>query len=307
MTHPQDMPVKAIAPWFGSNRMLAQNVADELGVCDWIGIPFVGGMAELPKLRARTIVANDVHRHVINLARAMKDPALGPALYRKLRRYVLHPDAVIVAQQRCELREREFDSEAELFGNDRNRLRAVGDVAPDLLWAEDYFVSAWGSRSHTAGSKDEFSSGMSIRWTANGGDSAVRFHNAVRSIPAWRKALKNTSFTTLDGLEFLGKCRDVEGHGIYCDPPFPGAGDRYKYTVDAEYQAHLAERAASFDQARVVMRFYDHDLIRRLYPQDQWTWLRFRGRTQANKDAPEILIINGPSYANRQGLLQGTA
>lgn len=65
--------ISCLAPWFGSNRMLAHEVGRALSGCEWVGIPFAGGMAELPQIRARTIVANDLHKHIINLAEVVAD------------------------------------------------------------------------------------------------------------------------------------------------------------------------------------------------------------------------------------------
>lgn len=39
--------ITALAPWFGSNRMLARYVGEELAGCQWVGVPFAGGMAEI--------------------------------------------------------------------------------------------------------------------------------------------------------------------------------------------------------------------------------------------------------------------
>jgi DNA adenine methylase len=273
------MKLTAVAPWFGSNRMLAARVGEIMGSLKWIGVPFAGGMSELFHLRARTVVANDLHRHIINLARVIADPQLGPALYRRLRRMVLHPDELSDAQFRCEIKE---GMETRGF-------------EPDLEWATDYFVCAWMSRSHSAGSSDEFSSGMSLRWNANGGDSATRYFNAARSIPAWRRALSHCSFTCIDAIDFIGKCRDEPGNGIYCDPPFPGPGDRYKHRVDENFQRRLCDVVGRFSQCRVVMRFYDHALIREIYREPKWCWNHLRGRTQANKEAPEVILTNWDS------------
>lgn len=292
------MKTTAVAPWFGSNRMLAANVGALMGKREWIGVPFAGGMCEIPHLQARTINANDLHRHVINLARVMADPIMGPDLYRRLRRLVLHPDFVIVAQERCAMREQESKPATGLFASgERDRVRD-DDTAPDAIWALDYFVSAWFSRSHSAGSSDEFSNGMSVRWNASGGDSARRVQSAISSIPAWRRALRGVTFTTMDAIEFLAKCKDEPTHGVYCDPPFPGPGDRYKHNIDVAYQRRLAARVSEFKAARVVMRFYDHPLIRELYPESIWQWHTFTGRTQANKDAPELLLTNSSSKGN---------
>ena len=40
-------PITALAPWFGSNRTLAENVGRALAGCEWVGVPFAGGMCEL--------------------------------------------------------------------------------------------------------------------------------------------------------------------------------------------------------------------------------------------------------------------
>lgn len=295
----ETMKINCIVPAFGSDRMQSPIIGRELGDCEWLGIPFAGGMSVVLHAQARTIILNDLHRHVINLARTLADRSTGPALYRKLRRYVLHPDAVVISQARCEIREQNLEREFDLFsGPDRNIARQI-DPSPDLLWAEDYFVSAWMSRSHHALADDEFSTGISLRWNANGGDSAARYRNAVSGLKAWRKIFrdKNCSFSTIDALLFLETCKDQDRHSIYCDPPFPGAGDRYKFKVDERFQKNLAAKVATFEHTRVVMRFYDHPLIRELYPESHWTWCFNKGRTQANKDAPEILLLNGPSFA----------
>lgn len=68
-------PIKiaAVAPWFGSARSLQRRPAEELGVLEWCGVPFAGGMPELQFIQTRGGVANDLHRHVINLARAIRN------------------------------------------------------------------------------------------------------------------------------------------------------------------------------------------------------------------------------------------
>jgi len=58
----------------------------------------------------------------------------------------------------------------------------------------------------------------------------------------------------------------------------------------------LADKLATFTTARVVCRFYDHPLVRELYPEQRWTWRHLAGgRKQTNGDAPEVLLLNGPS------------
>jgi DNA adenine methylase len=46
----------------------------------------------------------------------------------------------------------------------------------------------------------------------------------------------------------------------------------------------------------VVVRFGDHPLIRELYPESHWTWVRQTSRAQSNDDVREVLLLNGRSY-----------
>lgn len=272
--------VSAIAPWFGSNRSLAAKVGEQLAGCAWVGVPFAGGMCELSHIAARTIVVGDMHRHVISLARAVADDELRPLLVRRLTRKVFHPDELSYAQSLC----REVEG---------------GSFAPPLLdWAEAYFVCCWMARSGIAGTADEFTGRVSLRWNANGGDSNVRYRNAIRSMVAFSRTARRCTFDVIDAFDLLARVEDNEEHGIYCDPPFPDAGKRYRHnsgdTLKDQRAWHTRLRdAVGFNNTRVVMRYYDHPLIRELYPVGQgWMWLHLSGgKTQHGKDAPEVLIV----------------
>ena len=119
--------ITTLAPWFGSNRMLASEVGKSLQGCRWVGVVFAGGMSELLHIDAPTMVVNDLHRHVINLARVVGDEVLGPKLYRRLRRLTFHPDELRTAQFLCDGWE---------------RVEEVHTPEARLKWAENYFVTS---------------------------------------------------------------------------------------------------------------------------------------------------------------------
>lgn len=279
----------AIAPWFGSNRTLAENVGKALDGCRWVGVGFAGGMSELLHIRASTIVVNDLHAHVLNLACTIADTAHGAELASRLANLPYHPDVLARAQERC--RAREAEAGEEWFGG-----RTDVDT-PNVDWAVDYFVAAWMSRNGTAGTKGEFTGTYSIRWDANGGDSNTRYRNAVAGLESWSRVMRQCTFTRTDVLNFLLKVKDHPEHGVYCDPPFPEVGDGYKYTFDENDQRRLAMLLARFKKCRVVVRFYDHPLIRELYPESAWAWHRFEGKKQTNEVASEEVLLT----RNQQG------
>lgn len=272
--------IGAIAPWFGSARLLAPTVGRLLKGASWVGIPFAGSMAEVPYIRARTIVVNDLHKGVITLARVVADETLGPKLYRRLRRHALHPDDLAESQSICRDIEKLSDSYNVL--NEEAILR----------WAEHMFVASWLARSGSAGTKTEFDAKLALRWAAGGGDSAVRFQNAIKSINAWRRSLRRATFSSMDVFVFLEKCKDIPRHAIYCDQPFPGGpGDKYKFHFTLKQTEQLSRELLRFNRARVVSRFYDHPIVRDLYPESKWVWHHIAGRKQTNDTAPEVLLV----------------
>lgn len=275
--------ISALAPWFGSNRTLAANVGTALSGCRWVGVPFAGGMCELAHITATTVLVGDVHAHILNLAAVASCPDLNRELRERLAGLPAHPDVLCAAQERC--REREAQLEAEWFGVD-NRIQVS-----DLAWACDYFVCCWLSRSGSAGTNREFFAPHSVRWDAEGGDSATRFRNAAEALADWQAIMRRCNFVRTHALKFLAAVKDRDGHGVYCDPPFPTVGDRYKHVFDEADQRTLAKKLASFKRVACVVRFYDHPLIRELYPADVWKWNHYEGRKQTNEVAAEEVLL----------------
>jgi site-specific DNA-adenine methylase len=79
--------VTALVPWYGAKRSMAGVIAGELGRHRSYWEPFCGSMAVLlAKDPVVTETVNDLHQDLVNLARVIQDPKLGPALYRRLRR-----------------------------------------------------------------------------------------------------------------------------------------------------------------------------------------------------------------------------
>lgn len=276
-----EMTTRAIAPWFGAARMIAESVGEELRGLRWVGVPFAGGMSELAHITAPTLVVSDLHRHVVNLASVVATRRR--ELATRLQRLPFHPEILTNAQTFCK-------------SNEPNGL-------DDIDAAAHYFVCVWMGRSHKAGTVDEFNGGLSRRWNGNGGDSNTRYRSALRSLAAWERVMRRCSFDTMDCFEFLQACKDESCHGLYVDAPWPDDGKKYRHTFTETQHRQLAMALRSFTKMRIVVRFGDHPLIRELYPEHYFTWRRLTSRTQANKDKAEALIINGPSHVSGNGKL----
>lgn len=272
------MKITALAPWFGSNRTLAVNVGASLKGCRWVGVPFAGGMCELAHIDARTVVVGDLHKQIINLANVLRHDKWGPQCIRALRRIPFHE---------CTL------ADAQAWISSLHWWKHPFDFDPPCnpRAAVEYFVCAWMGRNGTAGTARELNSGLSVRWDAGGGDSATRFRNATESLREWRDIFTRCTFVVRDVFDFLTDVKDIDGHGLYLDPPFPEVGDKYKHQFSRLNHCQLAEQLTAYDRCRVVCRFYDHPLIRELYPESAWTWHHFEGRRQTNTVGPEVLLV----------------
>jgi site-specific DNA-adenine methylase len=276
--------------YFGTNRTFAHHVGAELTGCSHVTIPFAGGMCEVPHIAARGVLLNDAHRHVINAAAVAADPLLGPQMYRRLRRVPFSEDALRLAQKRCRERERA----AELFS--LSLPPAVSD-ADRLQWAIDYFATSWMGRGGKGGTAGEFDGPLSVRFTGTGGDSATRFRSATTSLASWRRTFRRCNFSHEDFRVTLAGVKDQPGCGVYCDPPFPVAGEAYRHPFAEGDHCDLARLLGGLRHARVVVRYYRCDLTEELYPTGLWTWTGRQGRTQANSAREDCLIVNGPSLA----------
>lgn len=288
------MKIKAVAGWYGGNRTLAARVGDELGQLDWCGVPFCGGCPELPLIRCRGGVASDLHRHVVNLCRVIADDATAAQLVDLVRSRLFHPDELCDAQRRCEAIEESLDEvepDSPLWVRRLDRLDGI--YADKVRWAADYFVCCWMGRGGMAGKFGEFRQSLALRFTSSGGDSAKRYHSAIDSLRAWSAALRRWSFAIDDAFRVLSRVVDRRGHGVYCDPPWPQLGDDYNHRFHAEQHLELARVLSGFEHVRVVVRYGDHPIIRKLYPASRWRWVEQTSTNQRGGDVREVLIVNG--------------
>jgi site-specific DNA-adenine methylase len=264
-----------LLPWFGSNTENAASAGAMLRGCRWVGIPFAGGMSEVPYIDCKQILANDLHRHVVNLCRVIADNRERRWLVEQADALPYHPD-ILAMYQRDAVNEPDYSISS----------------APDGYAALCYFVSVWMGRGGKAGTTGEFDGSLPIRWNANGGGSNRRYRTAIEALDAWGETFRRCEFVCMDAFEFLDKCRDSRETGIFVDAPWPDAGEEYRHQFSDGDQTRLAERLMKFTQARVVVRFGEHPLIRSLYPESSgWTWHPLTSRNQANDVKPEFLIV----------------
>jgi DNA adenine methylase len=304
------MKIRSLAPWFGGKRTLAPEIVAELGEHTQYFEPFAGALSViLAKPPAQKETVNDLHGDITNLARIIQEVGWAEMLYERLQRVVM-----------CEgLLE---DAQAFLESE------PLVPEEPALERAYWFFIASWMGRNGTAGT-DRPDYQIAVRWTKNGGSPTQRFRNAVESMPAWHRRLLNAVVLQRDAFEIIDRFEDCPETAIYADPPYAaesrsnlsedgvatsgGGGGRYLHEFThagaglfgaQDDHARLADALRAYRHARIVVSAYDSPRYRELYR--GWTFVEktmqknlhaMSGRGARPMEAPEVLIINGPSMA----------
>jgi DNA adenine methylase len=212
----------------------------------------------------------------------------GPRLYRRLRRALASQELFKEARERC-----------------NSCFEINSDIQPDR--AHDYFFTSWTGMNGLAGTK-RYNLGFARRLTKSGGSPGKRLPSAVDSIPAFRRRLRNLTVLKTDGIQLAENIEDATGTVIYADPPYIVEGGRYQHGFTEEDHLRLAAALGRFRKTRIIVSYYEHPLLSDLYP--GWTkTTHVRRRSLAsqgwrgkenNAEAPEVLLINGPSLVAAQ-------
>lgn len=302
--------ITAIAPWFGGKRTLAPRIVETLGKHAQFFEPFCGGLSIIfAKEPARQETVNDLHGDLINLARVLQNPDAAPRLYDRLSRTLVCDDLLAEADHRIQ-------------GNAAQDI-PEDDLESRLDRAYWYFNVCWMARNGLAGTR-ETNYQLAVRWTAGGGSPAIRFRNAVESIPAWHQRLRNIVILNRDAFDIIPRFEDAEHTAIYVDSPYvpqtrtglsSGGSHSSQYMHDFDeansgnrqlFAGHhgdehdrLASLLRAFSKARIVVSYYDCPRVRTLY--DGWHFIECtmqknlhtqNKRGIGKQDAPEVLICN---------------
>lgn len=270
------MKTKSALSYFGSDSEVAGELAAMLDHCKHVTIPFVGGAAILPHLNARAIVCNDLNLYAINFYRVASGVDGDQLeLFQRCEKTLSHPHELEKAQH-------VIDETTYPYGSDET----------ELAWA--YWALCWIGRKGKGGTR-HMGGLPSVRRTANGGTNASRIRAAADDLKDWAQHFERCEWESMDFRKLLPKVADMKGCGVYCDPPWVGAGRDYLHTFSAEDHSELEFLLRRFAAATVVVRYGDCATIRDLYSAPCWRIIDASSRTQTNEVRGEIWITNKAS------------
>ncbi len=259
-----DMKVTALLSYYGGKRTLAPTIVELIGKHKSYWEPFCGSMAVLfAKPVCSTETVNDLHRDLINLARVIQDPELGEKLYDKLSR-------TLCAEQ--------------FFRESKERWISGGciDAGLDIDKAYDYFVVSWMGINGFSGTK-RYNYQFAVRWVDSGGHGAARWRSVTESIPAWHKRLRNVLIISRDAFNVIDNIADADNTVIYCDPPYITKSDDYIHDFKTEDHRRLSESLARFKKSHVIVSYYDHPDLAKLYA--GWVKIKIKKSRQSLRNA----------------------
>lgn len=295
-----DAKIKSTLPYYGGKRTMASEIVRELGPHKMYVEPCCGSLAVLfakPPCAIETV--NDLHGAVINLTMVLASDRWND-LYELVDRILLG-ETLIPSFQR-EIIE-EIEPPEAPYGVDIHHIEL----------AAHYMALSWIGRNGHSGSK-RTNMQIAVRWKQGGGSPGIRWRSAVDSVPAWHDRLKGVTILNRDLFDILPKLSDEDGTAIYVDPPYIEQGSKYKHKFCPEDHERLAIELRRFNKARVVVSYYDHERLDDLYVKHK-PWVKVDHTRNKNlhvqyrrgasrEDAPEVLLLNGPSIANKKGLFE---
>lgn len=276
----------ALVPWFGAKRSLAEKIVAAVGPhrCYWE--PFCGSLAVLlNKPVAGMETVNDLHRDLVNLARVVRDEELVRRLHWRLLRTL--PAEALFRESVAVVRAAPADP--------------IG--LPPSVTAErayHYLLTSWLGMNGVAGTSG-YHAGFARRFSSKGGAPGLRWVGVVDSLPFWHERLRAVMVLQTDGIEVCERIEDREGTVIYADPPYLLKGASYLHDFKREDHERLAAALARFKLTRVVVSYYAHPELARLYP--DWhrqivttnkAMVSSGKRTAGKVEAPELLLCNQP-------------
>lgn len=322
--------INAIVPWFGGKRTMAPDIVVELGKHTQYFEPFCGSMAVLfAKEQSQKETVNDLHGDLINLARVLQDRDAAEALYQRLGRTLFSEG--LLDQARVEL-----DVVSSQVAIENESVEPSPTACDRAYWyflaswmgrngtagtaRIDYQIAVrWtkGGGSPTVRFRNAVES---IPWWHERLQNVVILRRDAFDILNRFEDCKETAIYCdppyADETRSKGAIKNGRGgkylhefnHGHAFVPSILDSDlcnkcgkPKSEHVTDHE---RLVACLNEYKHARIVVSYYDSPRIRELYK--GWTFVSHarqkhlhaqNGRGARPKEAPEVLIVNGPSYA----------
>lgn len=220
----------------------------------------------------RKRIYNDINGDIVNLFRVMACDGLRRRLLRMLR--WTPPARQVFEEDREIFRQGEFSFKLVVCRVER---------AKKTLYRH---VFCFGGKTRTGGLAISTCDRKSIK-------EVLKYHNVLRSLSLFGRFFMDTVIENLDFADLIEKYGCKEQVVFFADPPYPGFSAYYSDNLSTDRHRELAVMLLE-TPAPSVCTFYDHKLIRNIYPDEAWTYEDVKGRRNSvrggEKDADELIL-----------------
>ncbi len=124
-----------------------------------------------------------------------------------------------------------------------------------------------------------------------------KYQNVLRSLSDFGEFFSNTVIENLDFKKLIEVYGHKENIVLFIDPPYPGFSSYYSDNLNDYEHEQLAIMLLKVP-APVICTFYDHSLIRKIYPIDAWKYEIVNGNKNSkqggNQDTEELILTKNP-------------
>lgn len=262
-------------PYIGGKYKLVGKISDRLHATGKKCLVDVFGGSGAVTLHSgfKKRVYNDINGDIVNLFRVMADSNLRPQLLRRLK---WTPPSRQV-----------FEEDGELFklgGYSFTNVECSVDRARMTFYRH---IFCFGGKTRCGGFAISFKDCKHVK-------EVSKYHNVLKSFAVFGRFFSHTVIENLDFADLIEKYGDKEHVVIFADPPYPDFSMYYSDNLSACRHRELASLLIR-TPAPVVCTFYDHPLIRELYPAELWLYKVEIGNKNSiqggNKSADELILI----------------
>lgn len=147
----------------------------------------------------------------------------------------------------------------------------------------------------TFSAKQERKSGWSHSIQRN---QAATYYMCVQDLHRVSERLRNCQIAHIS-FEKVFAQYDASNALFYCDPPFVGSEKRYRGEFGEEHHRKLADLLNGV-RGKALLSYYDHPLIRELYPSPPWFWHRREVAMHSNGTTGEDRFASGGKKKNKE-------
>lgn len=254
--------MKNFIPYIGGKYRLAGVISKRLHATGGTCLVDVFGGSGAVTLHSgfRKRIYNDVNGDIVNLFRVMATDKGRMVLLKKLR----------WAPPSRQL----FEDDHEVFRRGGFSFRLVDCPMERARMTFYRHIFCFAAKTRSAGFTVSIADSIQIK-------EASKYQNVLRSFALFGRFFSNTVIENLDFADLIESYGHKEKVVFFVDPPYPG----FSYYSD-NLSNHQHEQLATMllrTPAPVICTFYDHPLVRKLYPEDVWDYEVVNGCKNSNQ------------------------